>query len=195
MFPHGCETRWGALRADVERRCVHCVCVCMTSVVQPTCAPAVPTPAVPCRYVGDDVSPDFYGERTHLASSAARQPAACHPQRVWPLLACLLHAALWSVRALVISSRVAIETLSAAQERTTFQFFQSHPPLLPPVPRVICICAGWVFPKYDHVAVGTGTVVNKTAIKQYQQATRDRAKVKTEGGQIIRVEAHPIPGE
>ena len=54
---------------------------------------------------------------------------------------------------------------------------------------------GWVFPKYDHVAVGTGTVVNKTAIKQYQQATRDRAKVKTEGGQIIRVEAHPIPGE
>ena len=53
---------------------------------------------------------------------------------------------------------------------------------------------GWVFPKYDHVAVGTGTVVNKTAIKQYQQATRDRSKVKTEGGQIIRVEAHPIPG-
>lgn len=37
--------------------------------------------------------------------------------------------------------------------------------------------------------------MNKTAIKQYQQATRDRAKVKTEGGQIIRVEAHPIPGE
>jgi geranylgeranyl reductase len=26
-----------------------------------------------------------------------------------------------------------------------------------------------VFPKYDHVAVGTGTVINKTAIKQYQQ--------------------------
>lgn len=46
--------------------------------------------------------------------------------------------------------------------------------------------AGWVFPKYDHVAVGTGTVVNKTAIKQYQQATRDRSKVKTEGGKIIR---------
>jgi hypothetical protein len=36
---------------------------------------------------------------------------------------------------------------------------------------------GWVFPKYDHVAVGTGTVVNKGAIKQYQQATRDRSKV------------------
>jgi len=52
---------------------------------------------------------------------------------------------------------------------------------------------GWVFPKYDHVAVGTGTVVNKTAIKQYQQATRDRAQVKTEGGKIIRIEAHPIP--
>ena len=52
---------------------------------------------------------------------------------------------------------------------------------------------GWVFPKYDHVAVGTGTVVNKTAIKQYQQATRDRASAKTAGGKIIRVEAHPIP--
>lgn len=52
---------------------------------------------------------------------------------------------------------------------------------------------GWVFPKYDHVAVGTGTVINKTAIKQYQQATRDRSAVKTEGGTIIRVEAHPIP--
>ncbi|KAL3149022.1 hypothetical protein ABBQ32_001870 [Trebouxia sp. C0010 RCD-2024] len=52
---------------------------------------------------------------------------------------------------------------------------------------------GWVFPKYDHVAVGTGTVVNKTAIKKYQQATRDRSKAKTEGGKIIRVEAHPIP--
>lgn len=52
---------------------------------------------------------------------------------------------------------------------------------------------GWVFPKYDHVAVGTGTVINKGAIKQYQQATRDRSKVKTEGGKIIRVEAHPIP--
>lgn len=52
---------------------------------------------------------------------------------------------------------------------------------------------GWVFPKYDHVAVGTGTVINKTAIKDYQQATRDRSKIKTEGGKIIRVEAHPIP--
>ncbi|MEW5314294.1 MAG: hypothetical protein WDW38_005802 [Sanguina aurantia] len=50
---------------------------------------------------------------------------------------------------------------------------------------------GWVFPKYDHVAVGTGTVVNKTAIKQYQQATRDRAQVGPlinggSGGKIIR---------
>jgi hypothetical protein len=40
---------------------------------------------------------------------------------------------------------------------------------------------GWVFPKYDHVAVGTGTVVNKTAIKQYQQATRDRSSVSRGG--------------
>lgn len=27
---------------------------------------------------------------------------------------------------------------------------------------------GWVFPKYDHVGVGTGTVVNRPAIKDYQ---------------------------
>lgn len=27
---------------------------------------------------------------------------------------------------------------------------------------------GWVFPKYDHVGVGTGTVVNRPAIKNYQ---------------------------
>ena len=52
---------------------------------------------------------------------------------------------------------------------------------------------GWVFPKYDHVAVGTGTVINKTAIKQYQKATRDRSATKCAGGKIIRVEAHPIP--
>lgn len=36
-------------------------------------------------------------------------------------------------------------------------------------PTCISVCAGWVFPKYDHVAVGTGTVINKTSIKQYQQ--------------------------
>merc|ERR1719262_2124270 len=37
----------------------------------------------------------------------------------------------------------------------------------------------WVFPKYDHVAVGTGTVVDKKGIQMYQK--------------VIRVEAHPIP--
>jgi len=52
---------------------------------------------------------------------------------------------------------------------------------------------GWVFPKYDHVGVGTGTVVNRPAIKQYQQAIRDRAGDKIKGGKIIKVEAHPIP--
>ncbi|KAG6538098.1 hypothetical protein ZIOFF_003201 [Zingiber officinale] len=52
---------------------------------------------------------------------------------------------------------------------------------------------GWVFPKCDHVAVGTGTVTHKTDIKKFQAATRLRAKDKIEGGTIIRVEAHPIP--
>jgi geranylgeranyl reductase len=52
---------------------------------------------------------------------------------------------------------------------------------------------GWVFPKYDHVGVGTGTVVNRPAIKKYQKAMRDRCASKIEGGKIIKVEAHPIP--
>jgi len=52
---------------------------------------------------------------------------------------------------------------------------------------------GWVFPKYDHVGVGTGTVVNRPAIKQYQKAIRERCAPKIEGGKIIKVEAHPIP--
>ncbi|XP_077213628.1 geranylgeranyl diphosphate reductase, chloroplastic-like [Tasmannia lanceolata] len=52
---------------------------------------------------------------------------------------------------------------------------------------------GWVFPKCDHVAVGTGTVTHKGEIKKFQLATRLRAKEKIFGGKIIRVEAHPIP--
>ncbi|KAK2987839.1 hypothetical protein RJ640_010621 [Escallonia rubra] len=52
---------------------------------------------------------------------------------------------------------------------------------------------GWVFPKCDHVAVGTGTVTHKGDIKKFQSATRLRARDKILGGKIIRVEAHPIP--
>ncbi len=52
----------------------------------------------------------------------------------------------------------------------------------------------WVFPKYDHVAVGTGTMqVNKASIKQLQAGIRARAAKKLVGGKIIKVEAHPIP--
>jgi geranylgeranyl reductase len=52
----------------------------------------------------------------------------------------------------------------------------------------------WVFPKYDHVAVGTGTMkVNKTMIKDLQAGIRLRAAKKLTGGEIIKVEAHPIP--
>jgi geranylgeranyl reductase len=52
----------------------------------------------------------------------------------------------------------------------------------------------WVFPKYDHVAVGTGTMkVNKSKIKDLQAGIRARAARKIEGGEIIKVEAHPIP--
>nr|KYP73180.1 hypothetical protein KK1_005793 [Cajanus cajan] len=38
----------------------------------------------------------------------------------------------------------------------------------------------WVFPKCDHVAVGTGTV-------------RAKKDIKINGGKVIKVEAHPIP--
>jgi geranylgeranyl reductase len=52
----------------------------------------------------------------------------------------------------------------------------------------------WVFPKYDHVAVGTGTMkINKAKIKDLQAGIRTRAAKKLEGGEIIKVEAHPIP--
>ncbi|NJN24409.1 MAG: geranylgeranyl reductase [Acaryochloridaceae cyanobacterium RL_2_7] len=52
----------------------------------------------------------------------------------------------------------------------------------------------WVFPKYDHVAVGTGTMsVNQRDIKKLQAGIRRRAAARIEGGEIIKVEAHPIP--
>jgi len=52
----------------------------------------------------------------------------------------------------------------------------------------------WVFPKYDHVAVGTGTMkVNQASIKKLQAGVRTRAAKKLLGGEIIKVEAHPIP--
>ncbi len=52
----------------------------------------------------------------------------------------------------------------------------------------------WVFPKYDHVAVGTGTMrVNQAKIKQLQAGIRARAAHRLAGGEIIKVEAHPIP--
>ncbi len=52
----------------------------------------------------------------------------------------------------------------------------------------------WVFPKYDHVAVGTGTMqVNKANIRKLQAGIRARAAKKLVGGKIIKVEAHPIP--
>lgn len=52
----------------------------------------------------------------------------------------------------------------------------------------------WVFPKYDHVAVGTGTMhINQAKIKQLQAGIRARAAKRLEGGKIIKIEAHPIP--
>lgn len=52
---------------------------------------------------------------------------------------------------------------------------------------------GWVFPKCDHVAVGTGTVAAKPEIKRLQSGIRARAGPKIAGGRVVKVEAHPIP--
>ncbi len=52
----------------------------------------------------------------------------------------------------------------------------------------------WVFPKYDHVAVGTGTMQkNQSLIKGLQKGIRERASKRLLGGEVIKVEAHPIP--
>ncbi|MFS8859492.1 geranylgeranyl reductase [Synechococcus sp. H60.4] len=52
----------------------------------------------------------------------------------------------------------------------------------------------WVFPKCDHVAVGTGTMkVNQAQIQKLQAGIRARAAERIRGGQVIKVEAHPIP--
>ncbi|MFM9046268.1 MAG: geranylgeranyl reductase [Cyanobium sp.] len=52
----------------------------------------------------------------------------------------------------------------------------------------------WVFPKYDHVAVGTGTMQrNQSMIKGLQKAIRTRAGNRLLMGEVIKVEAHPIP--
>jgi geranylgeranyl diphosphate/geranylgeranyl-bacteriochlorophyllide a reductase len=52
----------------------------------------------------------------------------------------------------------------------------------------------WVFPKHDHVAVGTGTMkVHQRDIKKLQAGIRTRAHKRIAGGEIIKTEAHPIP--
>ena len=52
----------------------------------------------------------------------------------------------------------------------------------------------WVFPKYDHVAVGTGTMQqNQSLIKGLQRGIRERANKRLFKGEVIKVEAHPIP--
>merc|ERR1712010_35932 len=53
---------------------------------------------------------------------------------------------------------------------------------------------GWVFPKHGHVAAGTGTMKqNGGLIKSLQIGVRERAKKRLVNGEVIKVEAHPIP--
>jgi geranylgeranyl reductase len=51
----------------------------------------------------------------------------------------------------------------------------------------------WVFPKYDHVAVGTGTMrPNQARIKELQAGIRARAANRLEGGEIIKWKPTPF---
>ena len=53
---------------------------------------------------------------------------------------------------------------------------------------------GWVFPKYDHVAVGTGTMKrNQKLINSLQKGIRVRAQKRLVNGEVIKLESHPIP--
>ena len=53
----------------------------------------------------------------------------------------------------------------------------------------------WVFPKYDHVAVGTGTMQqNQSLIKGLQKGIRERANKRLLPGELPTVEAHPSTG-
>ena len=53
---------------------------------------------------------------------------------------------------------------------------------------------GWVFPKHDHVSVGTGTMQqHQSLIKGLQKGIRERAGKRLFRGEVIKVEAHPIP--
>ena len=53
---------------------------------------------------------------------------------------------------------------------------------------------GWGFPKYDHVAVGTGTMQkNQKLINSLQKGIRERAQKRLVKGEVIKLEAHPIP--
>lgn len=52
----------------------------------------------------------------------------------------------------------------------------------------------WIFPKSDHVAMGTGTMIpNKPGLPSMQDYLRLRAGTKIEGGEIFKIEAHPLP--
>lgn len=119
-------------------------------------------------YVGDDVSPDFYGwvfpKYDHVAVGTGRQifSHVLQSSFVPPLQGS--------------GARVQVAAMSSVFTQ------QQHLPGL----SAFTPCGWLTFGPWMCLVLCAGTVVNKTAIKQYQQATRDRAKVKTEGGKIIR---------
>jgi hypothetical protein len=101
-------------------------------------------------YVGDDVSPDFYGwvfpkyDHVAVGETPPIYLAACH---------CVLDTVTHPLY-MVQGGEVVLRKTKRRASR------QNPGPDL-----VACMHAG------------TGTVINKSGIKQYQQATRDRSKV------------------
>ena len=140
-------------------------------------------------YVGDDVSPDFYGWVFPKYDHVAVGESLCF----FCFVLCFLVLKKVFPRARMRKQDVSFDSFSPPSHllspSLSLPAHLSTPPPPPPPPHTPPPPP----PPPKNPSAGTGTVVNKTAIKQYQQATRDRSAVKTAGGQIIRVEAHPIP--
>ena len=108
-------------------------------------------------YVGDDVSPDFYGwvfpKYDHVAVGA----------RSLPRSACWFLSPVQSIVCPRSPSSACVAPPLALQAADGRDFCCSQSKLIGEA--------------VAHTA-GTGTVINKMGIKQYQQATRDRSKVR-----------------
>lgn len=122
-------------------------------------------------YVGDDVSPDFYGwvfpKYDHVAVGARSLPSF----------------AIHCVLALLFVCTGLRSTESHVSVCRSWHCLLA-------MARWLRCCSGRTMRGEGavwHAAAGTGTVINKMGIKQYQQATRDRSKVRQALSSILLV--------